>query len=115
MKPLITTLAIATLAFLGSASLADARPQRDRVQSSYIYISGYRSCGTPIYTERYLVGYDHCGNPVFEYRRVAAPRYRHAPPRPRYYRPEPVCPPPGYHYRDARADSGIVIHGSIRL
>jgi hypothetical protein len=116
MKSLLTTLAVAALALLGSAPQADARPHRRHAESSYIYVSGYRPCGTPIYTERYLVGYDRWGQPIFQYRRVSAPRhhYRPEPCRPRYYS-TPVCPPPPVYYRERSRGNGLVIHGSIRL
>ncbi|MES2919990.1 MAG: hypothetical protein V4819_00485 [Verrucomicrobiota bacterium] len=99
MKTIITTLAIAALALLGAAPRAEAGTHH----SSRVYISGYRSCGTPIYTERYFIGYDRCGNPIWGTRVV-----------PRYYRPvvrqyHPVpCPAPVRYGRGYRAGGGVI-------
>lgn len=107
MKTIATTLAIAALVLLGAAPQADARPHR----SSRVYISGYRSCGTPIYMERYFIGYDRCGNPVWG-ERLVRQSYR---PVVRYPAP---CPQPYYSspYRSACREQpyrsgGIVIQG----
>ena len=91
MKTIITTVAIAALALVGAAPEADARPYH---QSGNVYISGYRSCGTPVYSERYFIGYDRCGEPIWGVRSVRQPYYRPAA-QPRYVAP---CPPP---YRSA--------------
>jgi hypothetical protein len=82
MKSLVINLTVAAFALIAAVPKAEAR------HSSSVYISGYRSCGTPIYTERYFVGYDHCGRPLWGYRTV-----RNYPPvvRRRYVAP---CPPP---------------------
>ena len=78
----LITAAIAALTLFGVAPSAEARHKHSK---SYVYVSGYRSCGTPVYTERYLRGYDRCGYPVWGYRTV--PRY---------------CPPPrAYSIRPA--------------
>jgi hypothetical protein len=111
MKPsILITAAIASLILLGATPLAEARSHRGH-HSSHVYISGYRSCGTPIYTERYLVRYMRCGSPVWGYRVVAPPRY--CPPPRRYYQ-RPVCPPP-YPYSGGYYRSGVVIGGTLRL
>lgn len=91
MKTILTSVAIATLALLGAAPEAQARPYH---QSGRVYVSGYRSCGTPIYSERYFIGYDRCGEPIWGVRSVRQPCYRPVV-RPRYVAP---CPPP---YRNA--------------
>jgi len=111
VKTIATTIAIAALALLGAAPQADARTHRSS-HSSRVYISGYRSCGTPIYSERYFIGYDRCGNPIWG-ERVVRQSYR-APVR--YQAP---CPEPyyssGYYrpsYREQSCRSGgIVIQG----
>lgn len=110
MKNTIITSAIAALALLTASPQADARPYRSH-HSNQVYVSGYRSCGTPIYTERYVVRYrPNCGTPVWGHRFVHAP-VRYVPQPRRYYRP-PVCVPAyPHHYRN----SGVVFHGSIRL
>lgn len=113
MKSWITTLAIAMLALAGATPQADARSHRGYESSSRVYISGYRSCGTPIYTERYLIGYDRCGDPVWKYRVVSGPRHYRSAPRPRYYS-APVCPPPR-PYHEGYRNGGVTIHGSFRL
>jgi hypothetical protein len=94
MKAILTTLAITALTLLGAAPQAEARQHH----SSRIYISGYLSCGAPIYKERYFVGYDRCGDPIWrtrvirqEYRPVVRPRYT-------------ACPAP--YYPPTRCDSG---------
>jgi hypothetical protein len=83
MKTIIT-LAITTLALLGTTPQADARPHR---HSSGIYLSGYLACGTPVYKERYFVGYDSCGRPIWRTRVV----HRHPRPVVRHY--AAPCPP----------------------
>ena len=114
MKSWITTLAVAAIAFLGATPNAEARQHRHRHAESYIYVSGYRSCGTPIYSERYLVGYDRWGHPIWKHRKVKAPRHYRRAPQPRYYA-APVCPPPARPYYGGYRDSGVVIQGTIRL
>ena len=119
MKSSICILAIAA-AFLGSITASEARSYgRGGGYSNQVYISGYRSCGTPIYRERYIIRYQRCGTPVWGCRVISPPRAYCPPPRPRYHVvPAPVCPPPrpycaphpGYYGR-----GGVVIQGSIRL
>jgi hypothetical protein len=65
MKTIVTTFAIAALALFAAAPQAEARGHR-----SYVYISGYTSCGSPIYYERYFVGYDECGDEIWQVRRI---------------------------------------------
>ncbi|HSP43559.1 MAG TPA: hypothetical protein VLO11_11855 [Luteolibacter sp.] len=121
MNKLIPTTLIAALAMIVAAPLADARPHHrgkhhKHHYKSHVYVSGYRSCGTPIYQERYVRHYRSCGTPVWGHRVVAPPRhYRHA--RPRYHRdsycppPRPVCPPPRYH----RSGGRVIIQGILGL
>lgn len=97
MKSILTSFAIATVAILGFAEKASAHSFESRV-----YISGYRSCGTPIYTERYFVRYDRCGKPIWGTRLVSAPyrpvvRTVYVAPRPpvRYVAPR-HCSGPAY-------------------
>jgi hypothetical protein len=74
MKSKLATLAAVVFTVLAAAPKAEARHPESR-----IYISGYLSCGSPVYTERYLIGYDRCGHPVWGTRVIrheAAPRYR---------------------------------------
>ncbi len=78
----ITIIVAAALAMLGAAPLAEARSYGH--PASHVYISGHRSCGTPIYKERFFIRYNHCRRPVWGYRVVAGPRH--------YYRPA-VRPP----------------------
>lgn len=95
--------------------------------SSTTYVSGYTSCGTPIYTQRVLVGYDRYRRPIYQYRTLP-PRYRQEPvyygggyqryePRcePRYVpRYEPACDPryAGGGYYAERSRTEVVISGS---
>lgn len=88
MKTILTTFAIAALALIGAAPEAQARHPHQH--SSRVYISGHRSCGTPIYSERYFIGYDRCGEPIWGVRTVHQPYYRPVV-QPRYVAP---CPPP---------------------
>lgn len=110
MKTDILTLAIAALALLGSATQGEARPHRGHKGKPYCD-SGYRSCGTPIYQERYITHYKRCGTPVWKTRYVS-------PPRPHYHRapvcppPVPVCPPT---YYQGHPRNGLVIQGTFRL
>jgi hypothetical protein len=110
-KSLITA-AIAALGLLGAAPSAEARSYHKH-SGSHVYISGHRSCGTPIYKERYFIGYDRYGHPMWRYRVVAAPVRYYPPPR-RHYHPPAVCPPPYYHHGSPYR-SGVVISGSFRL
>jgi len=104
MKTTITSLAIAAFALLGSTPQAEAGSR----YSSRVYISGYQSCGTPIYTERYFIGYDHCGRPIWGTRIVrhyARPVVRH-----RYVEP---CRPVYHGHRDHGPDPRFEIQASF--
>jgi hypothetical protein len=96
---LLTTLAAAVLATFSAMPAAEARGYHRGAPANHVYISGYRSCGTPIYTERYFIGYGACGRIVWGYRSVrVAPPVRYAPPRvvapyPRHGYHPPVCAP----------------------
>ena len=106
MKSIIA-IATAALALFAAAPVTEAAPCGRSLPRSHVYVSGYRSCGTPVYTERYCIGFRHCGAPIWRYRVVSAPRRVYcAPPRPLPCRPRYTCPPPR---------GGIVIHGSFRL
>lgn len=96
MKSILSTLVAATL--LSLCTTADARPHDHGRHTSTIHISGYRSCGTPIHTQRFCAGYDRFGRPIWRTRIVARPHHRRpvvrvCPPRPcvrplpRRYRP----------------------------
>lgn len=106
---ILIAAAIAALTIFGTTPSAEAR-SRHRHANSYVYVSGYRSCGTPIHTERYLIGYDRCGYPVWGYRTVR----RYCPPPRTYYRPPVVCPPP-YPSCGSRPRGGVVISGVFGL
>ncbi len=71
MKTTILLTMATLLLTMGLAPRADARHER-----STVYISGYRSCGTPIYAMRYWVGYDRCGRPIWKYRVLSNREYR---------------------------------------
>lgn len=109
MKTGIITAAIAAITLIASAPQSEARSHRG-YPSSQIYISGYRSCGTPIYQERYISHYTRRGTPVWRIRYVEAPRrhYHRAP----VYR-APVCPPP--YYGGGYPRRGVVFEGTFRL
>jgi hypothetical protein len=114
MKTWITTAAVAALALLGATPNAEARDRHHRqyrhhVPESHIYISGYRSCGTPIYRERFCAGHDRYGRPIWRTRVVAAPRHYRSERRSRYY-----SAPPRPAYGGYRRE-GIVIQGGFRL
>jgi hypothetical protein len=95
---------------VAAAPVAEARhPHRGHHHASHVHISGYRSCGTPVYQERYVRSYRRCGTPVWGYRVFRPYRdYHHAPRHYYYPRPVPVCPPPPCYERGNR----ITIHGS---
>lgn len=78
MKAIITVLSVAVLALLGTTTQAEARSHR-KAPASHTYVSGYRSCGTPIYTQKYFVGYDQCGHAIWRYRILPAPHVHRAP------------------------------------
>jgi hypothetical protein len=103
MKTIIAAIAISAFTFIGS-SVADARPHR---HSSHVYISSYKSCGSPVYKERYFVGYDRWGNEIWKTRLVRQ-SYRPVV-RPRYVAP---CPPPRHVHRDYGRGygRGVTIH-----
>ncbi len=83
MKTLLT-LSVALIGFLGiGAGEVEARHYH---QNGNVYVSGYLSCGTPIYSQRVFTGYDRCGYPVYVVRRVTVPR-RQIIQRPVYRRP----------------------------
>jgi hypothetical protein len=111
MKTIAVTLGTALLALLGTTISAEARYSHRGHPSSHVYVSGHRSCGTPIYTERYFVGYDCRGNPIWGYRQIVhTPRRVVAPCPPQrvvYPRGGPIVHHP-YHGR-----SGVVIRGNI--
>jgi hypothetical protein len=114
MKTWILTLAIAT-GFLSVSTPADARHYRTSGYSGAVYISGYRSCGTPVYQQRYIVRHQRCGTPVWGYRIVAPPRAYCPPPRQRcYVVPPPVCPPPRVYHHGSHGGR-VVIQGNFRL
>jgi hypothetical protein len=102
---LIITAAIAAITLLGVSPSAEARSYHKHPKS-HVYVSGHRSCGTPIYTERYLIRYDRCGYPVWGYRTVQ----RYCPPPREYYRPRVLCEPSSPYY-GGRPRSGVVISG----
>jgi hypothetical protein len=118
MKTSIITAIIASLTLLGTSPEGEARPHRGH-HNGNVYVSGYRSCGTPIYQQRYITHYKHCGKPVWKNRYVAPPRahYYHRPVCPPPVRicppPVPVCPPTYYHGGYPR--NGVVIQGTFRL
>jgi hypothetical protein len=113
MKAILTTFAIAALALLGSTPEVQARPYHH--SGGGVFISGHRSCGTPIYSERYLVGYDRCGAPIWGVRAVRQPYYRPVE-RSRYVQP---CQPQyrshshQYHsgYRRPHSGNSFVFQG----
>lgn len=98
---ILTTLIAAATIFVAATPAADAqryhRHQHHQHQSSHIFVSGYHSCGTPIYTERYIIRYDRYRRPVYGHRVIRHRRHHHVRPAPRGYRVAP-CPPPRYHH-----------------
>ncbi|MGD7654122.1 MAG: hypothetical protein ACQCXQ_12955 [Verrucomicrobiales bacterium] len=126
MKTIITSLISASFLILGSTT-ASAQyctiyksHHGSHYIESYVYISGYRSNGTPIYVKRHRVGTDRHGhprwkntvihNPVRYFRKHGQPvphlDTRHSPGGQRSFRghaPAPhrptYCPPSGPHSR----------------
>lgn len=113
MKKTIITLAVATMALLGASSQAEARDRGG------VYVSGYSSCGTPVYRERYLVGYDCHGREIWgtrsarqQYRPTYRPSYRQV----EYRRRAAPCPPPPcdpYPRDHSHGGGQIVFEGSF--
>ena len=84
----LTVCVVATLAWLGAAPTADARPPAYcGPPVSYIYGRGQCSGGPPVYTERYFIGYDCYGRAIWGYRQVN--HYYRPPVRPSYCEPIP--------------------------
>ncbi|MCU0752645.1 MAG: hypothetical protein MUC40_06405 [Akkermansiaceae bacterium] len=124
MKTGIITAAIAALTLLGSATQGEARPKRGH-KGDQAYVSGYRSCGTPVYAQRHISHYKRCGTPVWKSRYVSPPRrydyrvpvcpppVRYCPPPVRYCPPPVQVCPPAYYQDYPRG--GVVIQGTFRL
>ncbi len=92
MKHTILTAIIAAATIFAAAPAADAqRHHRHHHQPTYIFVSGYHHCGTPIYTERYVIRYDRYRRPVYGYRVIRHRPHHVVRPAPRGYR---VAPPP---------------------
>jgi hypothetical protein len=113
MKTIITTFTIAAITLLGVAPEAQARhPRQNRV-----YVSEYRSCSAPVYTERYLIGYDHCGHPIWGSRTIRQPyrpvvQHRYIAPCPQpYFQPRPQY---SNSYQRPYYGNGISIQANFR-
>jgi len=65
MKKLLMLLTVLAAGVIAAPSV-EARPYHNH--GTQTYVSGYTSCGCPIYKQRYIVRYDHCGNPIYAYR-----------------------------------------------
>jgi len=99
MKNKLITTILAAAAIIVSAPAADAQRYRHHhhqpQHSSYVFISGYHHCGTPVYSERYIVRYDRRSRPVYGYRVIRHHRPQYVRPAPRGYYVAPApCPPP---------------------
>jgi hypothetical protein len=75
MKTIATAFAAIALT-LGAATQASARDYCESDYRTTVYISGYASCGTPIYTERYVVRVDRYGHPIWGCRRLPVSYHR---------------------------------------
>jgi hypothetical protein len=119
MKTGIITAAIAAIALIGTTTQSEARPHRKHCNPSPVYVSGYRSCGTPVYQQHYVSPYRSYGKSYHRTRYVVPPRVHYyrapvCPPPVRYCPPpRPVCPPTYYHGGYPR--NGVVIQGTFRL
>jgi hypothetical protein len=141
-KHLALSLVLGALAWLGVPSAATAGDYGRHYghghgghHQNHVFISGYRSCGTPIHTERYLIRHDRRGYPVWGHRVVHIHHHRPLPPppvfvgRPVYVPPpppvycappppvfigRPVCePPPRTVISASYGGGGVVFHGSF--
>lgn len=65
MKKILTYLSVLSTAFLFTPNTAEAQHCSSGTTT---YISGYTSCGSPMYTQRILVSYDCYGRPIYTYR-----------------------------------------------
>lgn len=115
MKTTLLTTLLACLMTVGMVAQADARPRHH--QQTVIYVSGYQSCGTPIYTEKRFCGYNRWGRPIWDYRVLRPGEYRNG-----YGRRASVYRGNGYGYRDqgcsphrARYGNRVIFQGNIRL
>lgn len=68
MRKLLATATVAIAAFFATPTDADAGIHVS-IGSSHTYVSGYASCGCPIYTKRVFRGYDCNRRPVYSYYR----------------------------------------------
>lgn len=70
MKTIIVTIATIFVSLAGFAEKAEARSSNHPVGHSYVYKSGYTSCGCVIYTKRVIIGYDCYHRPIYKYYKV---------------------------------------------
>ena len=104
MKKILTYLSVLSTAFLFTPNTAEAQHCSSGTTT---YISGYTSCGSPIYTQKIFLRYDCYGRPVYTYRslpvvyRQPVVHYSHR----SSYRPEP-------HYDTHRGYNSYRGHGS---
>jgi len=75
MKTLLSTLSAIALSLTVMPTTAEAGV-KVRIGSSKTYVSGYASCGTPIYTKRVVRGFNRYHKPIYSYHRQ--PIYRKA-------------------------------------
>jgi len=86
MKKLITLLSVITAGFALSPMSADARPSHSHSRpASVVYVSGYASCGSPIYMKKVFSHYDRYGRAVYTYHRHVVTRRDHRRPAISYY------------------------------
>lgn len=75
MNTIATAFAAIALT-LGAATHANARDYCESDYRTTVYVSGYASCGTPIYTERYVVRVDRHGHPIWGCRTLPVSYHR---------------------------------------
>jgi len=66
MKKVVTLFAVLAALFAYVPQSVEARSSTSRISVS-TYVSGYSSCGCPIYTKRVLSHYNRYGRPVYNY------------------------------------------------
>ncbi len=114
MKTILATIATVFVTLVALPQKAEARPHP--VGHSYIYQSGYSSCGKATFIKRVIVSYNRCGQPIYRYYRMPS-SYRCG--TVRHYTNKPSRHSARYHRGSHHSrHRGVTIsgrHGSIRI
>jgi len=116
MKTIIVTITTIFVSLAGFAEKAEAKSYHHPIGHSYVYISGYTSCGYPMYTKRVIVGYDCYHRPIYKYYKIPVSHGYKGCGTKVCYKPKPHKVHVGHSYRTGR--SGVTIrgrHGSVSI